>query len=263
VNLNRGTDQVAVSYCPLTGSALAFDRAGVGGAEFGVSGLLYQANLIMFDRNVPNESFWPQMSAEAGCGTREGQALDRYPLVEMTWDAWKELHPSSRVVAIGGADAAFYSINPYGGGYEVASNPDYLGFPIPRVDSRRPPKERVLGLPGEGSETPTAFPFSAMGAQGDYWVGELMYRGQPAAVLWDTAKQAAVAVRPNANGQALTFRVEVDGFYDNETGSRWNVSGESTFGVHAGVALEVIPEAYVAFWLPWVAFNDGTTLFLE
>jgi hypothetical protein len=41
-------------------SSLAFDRAPAGGATFGVSGLLYQNNLMMYDRNRP-ESLWPQM----------------------------------------------------------------------------------------------------------------------------------------------------------------------------------------------------------
>lgn len=38
--------EVAVTYCPLTGSTLAFARGGVDGAEFGLSGPLYKANLL-------------------------------------------------------------------------------------------------------------------------------------------------------------------------------------------------------------------------
>ena len=50
VNLDGATSSVAVTHCPLTGSSLAFDRRTVSGAEFGVSGLLFQTNLIMYDR---------------------------------------------------------------------------------------------------------------------------------------------------------------------------------------------------------------------
>ncbi len=42
--------RLAVTYCPLTGSSMAFDRASIGGGEFGVSGLLFQNNLTMYDR---------------------------------------------------------------------------------------------------------------------------------------------------------------------------------------------------------------------
>jgi hypothetical protein len=48
VNLTAGDGAVAVTHCPLTGSSIAFDRAAVGGAEFGVSGLLYKNNLVMY-----------------------------------------------------------------------------------------------------------------------------------------------------------------------------------------------------------------------
>ena len=50
VNLDGATSSIAVTHCPLTGSSLAFDRHPVSGAEFGVSGLLFQTNLIMYDR---------------------------------------------------------------------------------------------------------------------------------------------------------------------------------------------------------------------
>ena len=93
VNLNREDARVAVTYCPLTGSALTFDRELVDDAGFGVSGLLYQANLIMYDRNT-EDSLWPQMAGEAACGPKEGRVLMRRPVVEMTWAGWKELFPA-------------------------------------------------------------------------------------------------------------------------------------------------------------------------
>ena len=135
VNLSRGSEQVAVTYCPLTGSALTFDRASVGGAEFGVSGLLFQSNLIMYDRNT-DDSLWPQMFGDAACGSRQGQALARHPVIEMTWGGWQSLFPESMVAGVGPLDAEAYRVNPYGGSYESPGNGDFLGFPIPRDDVR-------------------------------------------------------------------------------------------------------------------------------
>ncbi len=262
VNLTRGSQRIAVTYCPLTGSAIAFDRGPIGGAEFGVSGLLFQANLIMYDRST-DDSLWPQMRGEAACGPREGQALAPYPLVEMRWDGWRALHPDTEVVAVDAVDHAAYQINPYGSFYEDPSNADYLGFPIPRNDTRRLPKERVLGLPGSGDEPPLAFPFHALDARGALWTGEFRYRGADAVLLWDRARVAAVAVRPVANGQRLTLAVEGDAIVDLETGSRWTVTGLATHGPLTGERLPVIPEAYVAFWQAWAAFHPGTELLLE
>ena len=264
VNLNRGSEQIAVTYCPLTGSALAFERGSVGGAEFGVSGLLFQANLIMYDRNS-EDSFWPQMAGRAACGSRAGQALVRLPVVEMTWSGWKALFPESMVVGVDIFDAETYSANPYGSAYEAPNNGNFLGFPIPRGDDRRLPKERVLGLPATVGQPPIAFPFHAMDAQGEVWVREFTYGGEPAAVLWDRGRLAAVAVRPVAGGQRLTFRVdEGEGaIVDDETGSQWSVAGLATAGPLKGEQLARIPEAYVAFWLPWAAFHPETELVVD
>ncbi len=262
VNLNRGAQRIAVTYCPLTGSALAFDRSAVGGAEFGVSGLLFQANLIMYDRQS-DDSLWPQMNGGAACGPQQGQTLQRHPVVEMRWRGWKELFPGSQVVGLEPFDQDIYSRNPYGNAYENPNNPDYLGFPIPRSDNRRAPKERVLGLPAPEGGVPLALPFHAMEARGDKWFTEFDHLGEPAVVFWDGTRFAAVAVRPYARGQRLTFRTEGDDIVDNETSSHWSVAGTATRGPLAGERLAVIPEAYVAFWLAWAAFHPGTELLIE
>ncbi len=205
------------------------------------------------------------MAGRAACGPREGEVLERHGVVETTWAGWRAAHPDSRVVGIADAnDIDFYGVNPYGAGYEIPSNGDFLGFPIPRTDSRRQPKERVLGLPAEGGANAVAFPFGALFAVGDYLVHEFEYGGEPAVVFWDSAKESAVALRPvTTSGQPLTFRVEADGIWDNETNSRWTVTGHGVAGPSNQERLELIPEAYVAFWLPWVAFNGPTDLAIE
>ena len=98
VNLSGLDTHLVVSHCPLTGSSLAFDRGPADDAEFGVSGLLYQNNLIMYDRNGP-ESLWPQMLRGARCGDRNGTELSMVPIVEMTWGGWTTLHPGTWVVS--------------------------------------------------------------------------------------------------------------------------------------------------------------------
>ena len=262
VNLNLDEERVAVTYCPLTGSALTFDREQVDGAAFGVSGLLYQANLIMYDRNS-EDSLWPQMAGVAACGAREGRVLVRRPVVETTWAGWKELFPGSVVLGIDPSLVFTYGVNPYGIGYEHPDNPDFIGFPLPRDDTRRRPKERVLGLPAAEGRPPVAFPFLAMEEEGDFWTAAFDHAGEPAVVFWDADRQTALAMRPVAGGQALTFQAGDDGFVDGDTGARWNVAGRATGGSLEGEQLEIIAEAYVAFWLPWAAFHPGTNLFIE
>jgi hypothetical protein len=258
--------EAVITYCPLTGSALAFSRGGSsGGAEFGVSGLLYNANLVLYDRTQPEESLWPQMLGEARCGPRSGQALTRVPVFEMTWQGWVELHPDSKVLALtpGMFDPALYFFNPYGLDYEDPDNADYLGMPMTVRDDRRPPKERVLGIPG-GERGGLAFPFLAMAEAGDLAVFDFVYEGEPAVVLWDAARQSAMAFRSTVQGSPTTFQVSERGFVDDATGSVWAVDGTAIGGALAGSSVDLRPvtDAYVAFWGAWAAFHPQTELAL-
>ena len=262
VNLSDG---IAVTYCPLTGSALAFSRASIGGAELGVSGLLYQANLVMYDRNQPDESLWPQMLGQARCGPRSGATLDRIPIVEMTLGGWKEIHPDSKMIAVsaGLEDWTRYARNPYGSNYDDPDNGDYLGYPISLSDDRRPPKERVLGFPDDGSgRGPVAYPFGAMAEIGQRAVFELEYDGEPIVVFWDEAKEAATAFTAEVGVEPADFTATGEGFVDSVSGSVWAVDGSVVAGPLADTPrrLRPVAEAYVAFWGAWSAFHPGTVL---
>jgi hypothetical protein len=260
VNLPEAT----VTYCPLTGSALAFARLSVEGAEFGVSGLLYHANLILYDRSGDRESFWPQMLGEARCGPRTGQALVRVPVFEMTWEAWVELHPDTRILALTDDmfDPALYFFNPYGDHYEDPDNGDYLGMPMAQ-DTRRPPKERVLGVP-DGRGGGIAFPFLAMAEVGDHAVFEFEVGGEAGVVLWDAQSASAMAFQPVLNAQSVAFSVGNGGFVDDLTGTTWAVDGTPLAGPLAGTGQRLTPrtEPYVAFWRAWAAFHPDSELAL-
>ena len=87
VNDSVMSDDFVLSYCPLTGSALAWDvDDGSGNPEFGVSGLLYNSNLIMYDRD--SGSRWSQMLEQAVWGQRVREVPDRIQVIETTWATW-------------------------------------------------------------------------------------------------------------------------------------------------------------------------------
>ncbi|MEM9665534.1 MAG: DUF3179 domain-containing protein [Bacteroidota bacterium] len=251
-NLNLPGLQVAVTYCPLTGSSLTFDRAVADGAEFGVSGLLFQNNLTMYDRRS-SESLWPQMNRASGCGTADGTVLPMVASMEMTWQAWQTLHPATKVISsrTGVYAASRYQSYPYGD-YEVEHN-DELLFPM-AIDRRRPPKERVLGIPLDGGRS---YPFGLLDAS-EAPVQAVMDEvgGRPITVFWDRTARAAMAYYADAR----TFRVEGNQVIDTETGSTWRIDGLATAGPQAGTTLEPVAEAYVAFWFAWAAFHPETEL---
>ncbi|MCI0433296.1 MAG: DUF3179 domain-containing protein [Gemmatimonadetes bacterium] len=256
VNLDFGDTRIVVSHCPLTGSSLAFDRTPAGGATFGVSGLLFQNNLIMYDRNRP-ESLWPQMARGARCGVRTGTDLAMLPVVEMTWRGWLALHPETRVVSAEGFLRDYRSY-PYGS-YDQLNNGQLL-FPMEQLDTRRPIKERVLGVPDAGGKG-VAFPYGALDAVGAAAaVHHDVDGGEPFVVFWDRWSQGAMAYRPRAGTQALTFSIRAGAIEDDQTGSAWGIDGKAIAGPLAGQRLEPVAEAYVAFWFAWAAFHPTTQL---
>lgn len=241
---------------------MAFDREPLGDVEFGVSGLLYRSNLIMYDRSA-DESLWPQMSRGARCGTRDGTALSMHPVVETTWSSWVAMHPDTRVVSSETGLGYNYRVNPYGD-YDQIDNYDLL-FPL-TLDSRRPPKERVLGIPHELGGV--AYPFGELELLGE--IAVVVHQASDstaptgaqggAVVFWDASAAAAMAYSPVIDDTELSFAVVGDQILDEETGSAWRVDGVATSGPLAGRQLEPVAEAYVAFWFAWGVFQPGTAL---
>ena len=257
VNLDLGGKRVAVTHCPLTGSSLVFDRRSAGNNTFGVSGLLFMNNLIMYDRSA-EESLWPQLSRGARCGARRGTNATMIPSFEMTWGGWKALYPDTRVVSSKTDIPRNYSYYPYGD-YDRPDNPDLL-FPMPGgLDRRRPPKERVLAIP-LGDSAGVAFPFGALQALGNLAVVNTSVGNQPIVVFWAAASGAAAAFSATSGGAKRTFRVQSDQIVDDESGSSWRVDGLATSGPLAGTRLDPVAEAFVVYWFAWPAFYPAGEL---
>ena len=192
----------------------------------------------------------------ARCGPLDGQPLDLLPSMEIRWKAWKDLHPETLVVSGIRARGADYEHYPYAD-YEVVDNARTL-FPHPEMDTRRSPKERVLGIPRDHGHG-MAYPFIVLESRGDVAVVHDDVQGsQPVVVFWSTRAQAAVAFEPAANGQPLTFEVRDGRFFDVQTGSRWTLDGRAADGPLEGATLEPVPDAYVAFWFAWATFHPNT-----
>ena len=257
LNLNWPSVQLALSYCPFTGTGMAFDRKAINGNEFGVSGLLFNNNLIMFDRTV-NESLWPQMSRRADCGPSLGIALDMYPIIELRWGQWKAFYPETLVMSNDTGWAIRYGINNYPfGDYERPEN-DALLFEM-EIDDRRLPKERVLGIP-DNRLGGIVFPYVELDNGEPVNAVLAKIPTGEAVIFWDGAAQGAMAFYPDLDGRELNFEVRNDVIVDLETGSTWQMDGLAIDGALAGSRLTPIAEAYVAFWFAWAAFHPETNI---
>lgn len=159
INDQLGEIPLAVTYCPLCDSVVVFDRrTPLGRLEFGVSGLLYNSNVLMYDRSQ-NPSLWSQMKAEGVSGAAAGKELDLLPMSLTTWSQWQERHPATDVVSANTGYPRSYSRNPYARYFRSAD----LRFPAQPLSDRLPLKEPVLGILHEGQAY--AIPVSAFGGQ--------------------------------------------------------------------------------------------------
>lgn len=143
VNDKVGGKAISVTYCPLTGTGIAWNRT-INGNEttFGVSGLLYNTNLMPFDRE--SNSTWSQIRQECVNGSLIETRAEQLPLLEMEFGDLKTHFPNANVL---NKDTGFdrsYGSYPYG---DYITNNDRLIFPVNFEDNKLPKKERVLAIP--------------------------------------------------------------------------------------------------------------------
>ena len=174
----------------------------------------------------------------------------------MTWAAWKELHPSGRVVSDETGHRRDYGYYPYGD-YESLTSSEVM-FPVRRIDDRRPIKERVLGIP-DGGGGGIAFPYGLLDESGPRTVVNKHTIAGKITVLWDRDAAGATAFHSiTTDGQIVNIDLTDGEFTDHETGSVFNLDGRGVSGPLAGATLEPVDEAYVAFWFTWAIFQPRT-----
>lgn len=155
VNDRFGYEPVVITYCPLCGSGVAYLATVAGQSRtFGVSGLLYNNDVLLYDRET--ESLWSQILSQAVSGPSNGSELEMIPLSHTTWGDWRRKHPNCQVLS---PDTGFnrdYGRDPYTG----YVNTERTMFPLSHQDDRYHAKERVLGV--EINNQYIAFPFSEL-----------------------------------------------------------------------------------------------------
>jgi len=193
VNDRLGGERVAVTYCPLCGTGVAFAAQSKGrDLRFGVSGLLYNSDVLLYDRET--ESLWSQIRKQAITGPMKGEKLTALPLTHSTWRAWKQAHPETRVLSTDTGFRRDYGRDPYAG-YAGASE---LYFPVQARSARYHPKERVLGLEINGRFK--AYPFAELSRTGQVELKD-RFAGRQIRVRFDAANESAQAF--DADGKQL------------------------------------------------------------
>ncbi len=141
INDKLGDVPIAVIYCPLCDSVSVVDRRmGDATLEFGISGLLHNSNVLLYDRK--HNALWSQVGLQAVSGPHAGEALKHLPWSITTFGKLKKNHPKASVVTTQTGHRRDYTRNPYA---RYFSN-DRLMFPVAHHDHRMKHKEPVVGV---------------------------------------------------------------------------------------------------------------------
>lgn len=203
VNDELQAGKMTVSYCPLTGSGIALDAV-QGGVEmeFGVSGLLYNSNLVLYDRTT--DSLYGQMRQVGVHGQNHGLELATQGVIDTTWDRWLDLVPHTLVLS----EDVGVSPYPYGDYREDHEDTFILTNPAP--DPSYPGKSYAIGLLA-GGET-KIWPFEALREEiGSRGVLNDELGGVPVVLAFDLSDDTAVIYGREVEGEAQRFALRDEG----------------------------------------------------
>ncbi len=250
-------ERLSLTYCPLTGTAIGWDGTLNGNkTTFGVSGLLYNSNLMPFDRAT--DSYWSQMSHKCVKGALVGTEINTFQVIEMNFNTLREAYPNAEVLNTNTGFNRNYDRYPYG---DYITNNSSLIFPVSNTDSRLPTKERVLGVVVD--EAVMTYRFDSFKAE-EVNIVENQLKGKDLVVIGSQAKNFIVAFENRlSDGTKLAFQ-PVQGalpivMEDNE-GNKWDLFGEAVEGPRQGAKLPEVLN-YIGYWFSWATFNEDLEIY--
>jgi len=178
INDKFNGERIAVTYCPLCRSGIAF-RPDVNGeeVEFGTSGLLWNSDLVMYDRKT--DSLWSQITGTAIIGEMTGSQLQSIPTLETArWKDWKSAHPDTVVLSRNTG----YS-RPYDTSEDIYGiyQPNFIGIGVTFNDTRLQSNAIVYGIAiGNATKAYHQEAIAKVGSLDDI-VG-----GMPIRIVWDS-----------------------------------------------------------------------------
>ncbi len=246
--------RIAITYCPLTGSQIAFEGSPglVGEHTFGTTGNLVNSNLLMYDRQT--DSNWPQILGIAINGPQRGESLSEIPLVWTTWQRWRKLFPETDVLSTDTGHIRDYSSDPYGTrGYYTGET---IWFPVMNRSDRFEAKKTVFGL--KLGDRRMALPLAELRSEA---VRNFSLAGIPLTLFYDSRLDTIRTFKREVEDKSLTFVRQGDKVVDEETSTVWSPEGVAEEGPLQGVALDQV-NVFNVMWFAWYAFFPDTEVLL-
>lgn len=255
VNDDVSGDKLAVVYCPLTGTATGWSRMLTSGeTTFGVSGLLYNTNVIPYDRKT--NSNWSQLLLKSVNGSLNGTDASNLQVIETTWKTWKEMFPGSKVLSTNTGFSRNYSSYPYG---DYRTNNNNILFNIQPDDNRLPRKERVLGVIKDGKAK--VYKFSSLAAGNG--VIQDVFKGESLVIAGNEQKNIMVAFEkklPDNSIPVFSMDNTGAGLLKDQFGNIWDAFGIAVSGPLTGQKLKS-PQFIIGYWMAFGSFYPNAEIF--
>ena len=251
-----GGTPIHMTYCLLCNSALAFKSMFAGETMSLVAPLQWENNLMLYDAR--SQRLIQQISGEIMYGPNAGEHLEQVATQIMSWSAWQERFPSSKVFSYDRRDLIAPIVRRMLNGIKQANQEPAPYFPtIVELDERLPNKREVLGV--NANDIAKAYDV-------DSWKESKLLNEQfnetPLLVVYDSEDKVGSVFERNVGSQTLTFnlinKVEEVRFIDVETGSHWTGEGEAVSGPLEGTQLTQHPHLNKTMWYSWANFFPKT-----
>lgn len=256
INDQINGEAISVIYCPLTGTGMNWSSVIDGmTTEFGVSGLLFNSNVIPYDRAT--DSNWSQLQIECVNGTLLGTKPEVLELIETTWSTWKAMYPSTLVVSEETGFDRNYDLYPYG---DYITNHSNIIFPVSHTDNRLPSKERVHAV--VVNQNVKAYSFNAFGDT--ITVIEDQFNNMDLVIAGSKADNLVVSFNRTLNdGTVLSFspvQDELPVILQDDEGTKWDVFGNGVEGPREGENLQTVT-SLMGYWFSFAAFYPSLELY--
>lgn len=241
---------VVVTYCPFVNHVAAYNGVYNGALlHFGVSGKLFESNMLMYDRQT--NSLWQQLTGKSIVGEMTGASLSEIPSEIMPFKYASKKFTDAKVLSHNTGFDRNYDEHLY----EVYLKSDKLYFEISNNDLRYSPKKIVHGVEIDGKTK--AYPDELLYGK---WFLQDTFSDIPLLVLKNPQTGAVKIFKTFVYGIEFDFELVENGIKDKLSGSKWNFDGECTEGKYKGWKLTPIKGTRV-FWFAWATLYPDTEIF--
>ena len=219
------------------------------------------------------ETLWQQFMGEAIVGEYAGLFLEVIPSLIISVEEFFNKYPKGKILSKNSSNeklARRYGNNPYEGYDNEDGHPYERYFDSSDVDPRLPAMERVIDIEVHGEYK--IYPFSKIanaGTVNDKYktLNVVFFHSDQTVSAVDASKISAsrsigsvTVFNPLVDGQLLTFKKQHGAFIDDQTGSKWDITGRCVECKMKGTQLMIVPHSN-HFAFAWLAFFPDSEIY--